>query len=122
MTVGGVEEDFWGNVIWSPTDRLLALSRILDQCGKTKVSDFDIHVRVQENITELQVAMDDLVGVHVMTPADKLDHKEARFRLSKAPTATQQVHEGTVGTKFQSHIYIIVIFETFVELNDIRVG
>ena len=121
MTVGGVEQDHWGDIIWGAADSLLAFARILNQCGQTKVADLDVHVLVKEDVAKLEITVNDLMCVHVMTRADELDHEEASLRLSEAPTSAEHVHEGAIMTELEGHVHIIIVLKAFLEPDDVRV-
>jgi hypothetical protein len=121
VTVCSVEEDLGGDIVWSATDCLFALAWAFDQCCEAKVADFDVHVSVEEEITELEVAVNDLVCVHVVTGADELNHKEAGLALCEATTTTEHVHKGTGCTELKSHVDVFLVFEAFLEGHDIRV-
>lgn len=87
VAISGIKKDLGRDVIRRPTYGFLPLSGVLDQSSKTKVAHFDIHIRVKEQVAEFEIPMDNLVRVHVVACANKLDHEEARFRLSEpAPT------------------------------------
>ena len=76
MTVGGVEQDFGGNVVWTTTNGLLALSRVLYKSSQTEVPDLDIHIGVEEDVAELEVAVNNLMCVHIVARADELNREE----------------------------------------------
>jgi hypothetical protein len=66
----------WCNIVRRAADGLLLLPGALDKHTKTKVPDFDVHVHVKEKVAKLEVAVDNLVGVHVVAGADKLNHEK----------------------------------------------
>lgn len=121
VSVCYIEQHLRRNIIRCSTDRLLPLTRILDQCRKPKVSHLNIHVPVKEEIAELQVTVDHLVLMHVVAGTNQLDHKEARLGLGEFASAAEHVHEGAGGTETEGHVDVLVIFETLVELDDVRV-
>jgi|ERR1700761_7338784 len=117
---------------------LLSFTRTFDQGRKTEVTNFNIHVRVKEKITKLEVAVDDLVVVHEATRANDLHHEESRFWFCKSPPLTKHIHHRletmtcyqlcvyttSVAThaavaELQSHIDIIRVFKAFIEENDV---
>lgn len=121
MSVRYVEQHLRRNIIRCSTNRLLPLTRILDQRCESKVSHLDIHVAVKEEIAELQIAVDHLVLVHVVTGTNQLDHEEARFGLGEFASAAEHVHEGAGGTEAESHVDVLVVFETLVKLDNVGV-
>lgn len=66
--------------------------------------------------------MNDLVSVHVVAGTDDLDQEEARFWFCEATAAAEHVHERTAVTKFEGHVDVVVVFETFVKTDDVGVG
>jgi len=119
MAISRVKEHFRRNIVWRSTDGLLPLARILYQSGKSEVSDLDVHVSIKEQVPELEVAMDDLMGVHVVACPNELDHEEAGFGLREAATTTEHVHERARSTEFQGHVHVVSIFETILEVDDV---
>ena len=100
---------------------LFTFAWLFDQGGKTKVTDFDIHVSVEEEIAELEVSVDDLMGVHIVAGADDLDEEKTCFRLGIPFAATKHIHHTAVVAELKSHVHVFVIFKTFLEANDIGV-
>ena len=65
--------------------------------------------------------MDDLVRVHVVASSYELDHEKASFRFGETAAATKHIHERTVVAKFECHVDVLFVFETFLEPDDIGV-
>jgi hypothetical protein len=119
VSVRGVEQYLRSDIVRRAADGLLPLARALDKGGQTEVADFDVHVRVKEKIAELQVAVDDLVSVHVMAGTNKLNHKKSGLWFCEDATTVEHVHEGAVGTKLKGHVDVLFILETIYESNDV---
>lgn len=119
VTVCCVEKNFWGDVIWGTANGLLPFTRVLNKRSKAKVTDFDVHVGVEEQITEFEVTVNDLVRVHIVACTDELYQKEACFWFCEATPATEHVHERATVTEFEGHVYVVIIFETFVKADDV---
>ena len=64
--------------------------------------------------------MNDLVGMHVMACANELNHVETSLRFAKSPPPTKHIHERARGTKLESHVDIVAVFEAILEVNNIR--
>jgi hypothetical protein len=96
VSVRGVEQHLRCDVIWGAANSLLPLqgSRSVLR-GQSR--QLDVHVPVEEQIPELEVAVDDLVGVHVVAGTDELDHEEPGLWFGEAATAAEHVHEGARG-------------------------
>ena len=121
MSVGGIEENLRRNVVWRATDCLLPFTGAFDESSKPKVTDFDIHVRIEKEVAKFQITVDDLMGVHIVTCTDELDHEESGFGFSEATATTEHVHERATGAKFERHVDVGLIFKTFLETNNIGV-
>jgi hypothetical protein len=65
--------------------------------------------------------MDDLMGVHVVTGANELNHKEPGFWFSESASAAQHVHERTRRAKLKCHVDVVGVFEAFLEIDDVGV-
>ncbi len=65
--------------------------------------------------------MDDLVRVHVVARADKLNHIVSGFWLGKTASATKHIHQGAIVTKLEGHINVLFVFKAFLEADDVRV-
>ena len=97
MSIRGIEQYLGCDIIRGAANGLLSLPRVLNECREAKVANLDVHVPVEEQIAELEVAMDDLVCVHVVAGTDELDQEKAGLWLGEAATAAKHVHEGTRG-------------------------
>jgi hypothetical protein len=66
--------------------------------------------------------MDNLMGVHVVTCANELDHEKAGLWFSESATAAQHVHERTRGAELERHVDIVGIFEALLEVDYVGVS
>ena len=121
MTVHGIEQNLGCDIVGGAANGFLPFSGLLDEGGETEVSHLDVHVAVQEDVAEFEVAVDDLVGVHIMTSTDELYHEETGFGFSKSSSTAEHVHEGAVVTELEGHVDVVGVFETFLETNDVGV-
>ena len=116
-----VEQHLGRDVVGRAADRLLALAGDLDERGEPEVADLDVHVLVEEDVAELEVAVDDLVRVHVLARADELHHEEARLGLGEAAPAAEHVHEGAIVAELEGHVDVVFVLETVLEADDVGV-
>ena len=58
--------------------------------------------------------------MHVMTCTDELNHVETSLRFAKPPSPTKHIHERARGTELESHVDVVIVFETIFEVNNIR--
>lgn len=79
-------------------DALFPLAGELDQGGEAKVAHAEVHVGVEHEVAQLEVAVNDRVGVHVVAGADELRQVEARFGFRVALADAEEVEEGLGGS------------------------
>ena len=87
-------EDFGRDVVRSAADGLLLLALILKLGGQPEVSKLDLHVLVEEEIAELEVAVDDLVLVQVLERVDDLGEVALHLDLGEPLAALDELVEG----------------------------
>ena len=63
--------NFWGQVIGSSTEWVSSFAW-LNSSWETEVTDLNLHVVVQEQVTKLDVPVDNLLAVHILHPRDQL--------------------------------------------------
>lgn len=65
---------------------LFPLAGELDQRSQAKVADAEVHVLIEHQVAEFEIAVDDRVGVHIVARADELSEVEPRlgFRVAFA--------------------------------------
>ena len=88
---------------------------------EAEVAHLEVAVRVQQQVRRLEVAVDDLVGVHVVAGTDELDHEEAGFGLGEASSSTEHVREGAVVAELEGHVDVVFILEAVLEADNVRV-
>ena len=59
-------KDFGCNVVRCTANSALSLTIKLKFCGKTEISDFDLHSIIKEEVTKLKISVDDSVAVQVL--------------------------------------------------------
>lgn len=74
------------DIIWSAAECLLALAVEGQLCCEAKVADLDGHVGSEEKVCELQVAVNDVVGMQVFY---------SRYSLQQVSIATPTDEQGT---------------------------
>ena len=91
MALALVVQDLWRDVVWRATNRLLAFFGVFQQRCQAKVANLYLHVLVQEEVAQLQVAVNDRVVVHVLDPREDLHHVVARLGLQVGSAALDNV-------------------------------
>ena len=85
--------DLGSDVVGSAADGLALLVGAGQTGGQTKVSDLDVEVLVQEEIAQLEVAMDDVDAVHVSDGVQELLYVVLDLRLRESlPPLDHFVH------------------------------
>jgi hypothetical protein len=120
VSVRGVEQYLWCDIVGRATNGLLPLAGTLNKRGKAKVTNLDVHVCIKEKIAKLQITVDDLMGMHVMAGTNKLYHEKSGFRFGKDATVVQHTHKRTVGAEFQGHIDVRFILEAVYKTDNVR--
>ena len=67
-------KDFWCNIIGCTADRTLAFTIELKFGSETEISDFDFHLVIQEQVSKLEISMDDSVTVQILDSSTNLVH------------------------------------------------
>jgi len=62
-------------------------------CRQPKVANFDFHVVVEEQVAQLQVAVDHSIVVQVLAGGDNLEHVVSGFWLSDSSSSLVQLHQ-----------------------------
>ena len=56
-----------------------------------------------------------------MASSYELNHKKSCFRFCETAATTEHVHERATRAKFECHVHILIIFKTFMKVDDVRV-
>lgn len=73
----------------------------VDPCGQTEVADFNLHLIIEEEVAELQVAMDNVALVEVLDAEQQVLQEVACLRLGDGLAPLVQLHQTLRHT--QSH-------------------
>ena len=67
-------ENFGSDIVWSTADSTLTLTIELKLGGQTEISDLDFHLVVNEEVTKLEISVDDAMTVKIFDgSADLID-------------------------------------------------
>lgn len=66
-------QNFRSNVIWSSTNSSLSLAIELKFGCESEISDLYFHLVVEEQVSELEISVDDSMGVEVLHSITDLD-------------------------------------------------
>lgn len=84
-------EDLRSDVVGSAAERLLPLVRLAELRGESQVAHLDFEVVVQEDVRQLQVAVDDAVAVEILDCVDDLEEEVLDLRLRKTLPTLHEV-------------------------------
>ena len=112
-------EDLRGDIVGSSTNGSLTLSIELKFGGQTEITYFDLHLVVEEEISEFEISVDDSVTVQVFHSGADLVYVALDFELVKALTATQQFVEGLVLAQLEQDVHILSVLEEVLEADDV---
>ena len=112
-------KDFGRNIVRRTANGALALTVELEFRGETEVTDFDLHLVVQEEVTQLQVTMDDSVAVKVLHRSADLVDIALDFELVEALTATEELVKGLVLAQLEENVDVLGVLEEVLEANDV---
>lgn len=119
MAIGSIKQHFRCDIVRGTTNSFFPLARALNEGSEPKVTDFDVHIYIEEQVSQFEITMDDLVRVHVMACSNELHHEVSCFWLGEAPAATEHVHERAAWAKLECHVDILFIFKTILETHDV---
>ena len=86
-------EHLRGDIVRSTADRALALSIELKLGSETEITDLDLHLVVEEEITELQVSVNNAMTVKVLDSLANLVDIALDFELVKPLTTAEKLVE-----------------------------
>jgi hypothetical protein len=92
MPISSIKQHFQCNIVLGTTNGLLPLTRALNKGSEPKVTNLNIHAGIKEQVSQLEIPVDDL-RVHVVARPNELYHEEACFRLGEAAATAKHVHE-----------------------------
>lgn len=75
----------------------------------------------KEQVSKLEVAMDDFLGVDVLDGLDQLVDVVAGLDLVKLLAALNQVCQGLIGADVEHDVHILFVLEVSIEADDVLV-
>ena len=81
-----------------------------------------LHVVVEEDISQLEIPVDDLGLVDVLAPEEDLIHEVSRLWLRDGLSSLVQLHERPPPAQLQNHVNEVGVLEVGEELDDVLVG
>lgn len=93
-------DDFWGNIVGSSADCLTLFVWVLQLCCQSKVPYFNTEVAIQEQVSQLEITVDNAAIVKMQDGIEKLSHKQGSFWLCETLSALYHFIHTLVVTKF----------------------
>ena len=111
----------WRDVVWRAAQSLLPLPVVVHPRGQPEVSDLDLHGVVEEDVAELEVPVDDLVGVEILDAGEQLMHEVPRLWLRDGLASFVELHQGSAAAEFQDDVHEVGVLEVGEELHDVGI-
>lgn len=111
-------QDLRCDVIRRSTYSLLHISLSLDLGGQSKIAYLSVHLVVDQNIAEFQIAMDDALTVDVNECLNDLTDVNPSLELRQSFSALCQVLQRVIPAVLQKDVYILLILKGIDELDD----
>ena len=89
--------------------------------GESEISQLNHHFIVDKQVTQLQVSMDNAVGVEVSQSIDDLQSVALDFELMQSFPSLQQLIHALVVAQLQQNVDVLAIFEEVHELGHVLV-
>lgn len=83
-------QNFRSNVVGCATNSALFLSVVVELRSQAEVAQFDLHLVVEEQVSQLQVPVDDPVRVQVLQSCDYLQRVTLYFKFMEPFTALEE--------------------------------
>ena len=109
------------NIVRSTANGSLALAVELELRSKTEVTYLDLHLVVEEQVTQLKVTMDDSVTVQVLDGIANLDNVALHLELVQSLSSSQKLVERRRRAHFEQDVHVLGVFEEVLEADDILV-
>lgn len=98
-SIGCLLYHLWGDVVGSATQRIPPFG-LFDLSGKSKISNFEHQPLCQKQVTQLDIPMHNILGMHLLQPHRQLPNKEPSFLLGEYLPPPDQLVECLVDTQF----------------------
>ena len=82
---------FWCNIIRGSADCSFSLSVELQFSGETEITNLDLHLVVEEQVTELQISVDDTMTVQVFNTGTDLINVALNFKFVQSFPSSEQL-------------------------------
>lgn len=113
--------NFRRNVIGCSTDRLSLFILVFDTRGETEITNFDVHILVEKEIAEFEIAVNDMGFVHVTSRMNQLLQEIGCFRFCESFSPFDHFIETLIVTQLEQDVAIVAIFKVVFVLTNVFV-
>jgi hypothetical protein len=99
-------QDLRRDVVWRSADGPSSLTIKLQLRGKTKITNLNLHFLIDEQITQLQIPMDDSMLMEILHCTYDLEQIALHLKLRKSFSTLEQLIHGLVLSNLEHDIYI----------------
>ena len=114
-------QHFRRDVVWSSADCSFSLSVELQFSGETEITNLDLHLVVQEQVTELQISVNDTVAVQVFNSGADLINVALDFKFVQSLPSPKQLIQRLVLTEFKEDVHVLCVLEEMLESDNVVV-
>ena len=116
------DDELWGGVAGTAAACLHEIiGPVLETVCKTKISDDDVAVAVEEEVFELEVAVDNFLLVNVPDAGDELRKEFCGVTLAQIAMGEDMVKELATGSVLEDDANVLVCLYDVVEADDVGV-
>lgn len=112
-------EDLRCDIVGSTANRALPLTVELELGSETEITYFDFHLVVKEQVTELQISMDDAMTVEVLDGSADLVDVALDFEFVESLTSTQELIQRLILAELEEDVNILGVLEEVLETYDV---
>lgn len=107
------------NVVRCSTNCVFLLSIEFQFSCKTKITKFDFHFFVEEEIAKFKISVDHFVTVQVFECDNDLNDVALHFEFRETLSALDEFIESIVRAQFEQNVNVFVIFKNVLESNNV---
>lgn len=123
MTLLSLLENFGCDVIGRATQSCpsygLHIAAGNEQSSQSKVANLGVHSVVEEDVTHLQISVNDALSMHVLDGSGDLHRVESNLGLRQPLALLDHVHKRTIGAELENKIHAVMKRERSEELDNV---
>jgi len=87
-------QDFWSDIVRCTTNGSFSSSVKFELGGETKISNFDFHLIVEEQVTKLEISMNDSMRMQVFDSVTDHDNVALNLQLVESLSSSKELVQG----------------------------